>query len=222
MERYFDYMYSKPKSNWWMNTDSLKNVVTFLPLIVIQDGFLTTDTLGFGPIAVADTSDVSRATNDAVLIRNLAISCTSCIRITENIILRVFIGSKFSYVQAGLISASIFSIAFDKAKPVRNGLNFFRIMFYGLISERYFTLLNINSNFGYSQWLNEYDICELYKIISRRLILFVRWIQNMLGSITRWVHCLFWVYRVNNLFKVLWCNGYHFGLWIQQSEFESR
>ena len=138
------------------------------------------------------------------------------------IILRVLIGWKFSYVQAGLISASIFSIALDKAKPVRNGLNFFRIMFYGLISERYFTLLNINSNFGYSQWLNEYDICELYKIISRRLILFVRWIQNMLGSITRWVHCLFWVYRVNNLFKVLWCNGYHFGLWIQQSEFESR
>ena len=77
------------------------------------------------------------------------------------IILRVLIGWKFSYVQAGLISASIFSIVLDKAKPVRNGLNFFRIMFYGLISERYFTLLNINSNFGYSQWLNEYDICEL-------------------------------------------------------------
>ena len=69
-----------------MNMDSLKSVVTFLPLIVIQDPsnrFLTTDTLGFGPIAVADTSDVSRATNDAVLIRNLAISCTSCVRITE-------------------------------------------------------------------------------------------------------------------------------------------
>ena len=71
------------------------NVVSFRPFIVIQapsDGFLTTDTLGFGPIAVAYTSDVTRATNDAVLIRNLALSCTSCIRITEIIILRVFIG----------------------------------------------------------------------------------------------------------------------------------
>ena len=45
--------------------------------------FLTADTLRLRPIAIAYARDITRATDDAVLVRNLAISGASCIRIPE-------------------------------------------------------------------------------------------------------------------------------------------
>ena len=47
------------------------------------DGLLTTDALSLRPIAVAHARVVTTAANDAALIRNLAVSCASCIRVTE-------------------------------------------------------------------------------------------------------------------------------------------
>ena len=61
-------------------------VVTIRQWIPIQnplDKILTTDTLRFRPIAIAYTRDVTRATDNAVLVRNLAISGARCIRIPE-------------------------------------------------------------------------------------------------------------------------------------------